>query len=167
MGSNKGAYVKLVGPQLAPHFVQFTTATPRTKKLTFRQRVGLIESSAIRELSGQILSRREKLLEEFLKHDPEQTGETQFFKDFCANKQLETNSSSASQKILRVLENLKDHYSIHTSLPPVPILRQINPVHASSSVSILSYHLCLGRRVIFFPHMSPPRRYTHYSTRGI
>jgi len=78
VGSNKGAYVKLVGPQLAPHFVQFTTATPRTKKLTFRQRVGLIESSAIRELSGQILSRREKLLEEFLKHDPQQTGERQF-----------------------------------------------------------------------------------------
>ncbi|XP_033608123.1 serine/threonine-protein phosphatase rdgC [Cryptotermes secundus] len=74
VGSNKGAYVKLVGPQLAPHFVQFTTATPRTKKLTFRQRVGLVESSAIRELSGQILARRDQLLEEFLKYDPEQTG---------------------------------------------------------------------------------------------
>jgi serine/threonine-protein phosphatase with EF-hand domain len=76
VGSNKGAYVKLVGPQLAPHFVQFTTATPQTKKLTFRQRVGLVESSAIRELSGQILARREQLLDVFLKHDPEQTGET-------------------------------------------------------------------------------------------
>ncbi|XP_069691872.1 serine/threonine-protein phosphatase rdgC [Periplaneta americana] len=74
VGSNKGAYVKLVGPQLAPHFVQFTTATPRTKKLTFRQRVGLVESSAIRELSAQILARRELLLEEFLKYDPEKTG---------------------------------------------------------------------------------------------
>jgi serine/threonine-protein phosphatase with EF-hand domain len=78
VGSNKGTYVKLVGPQLAPHFVQFTTANPRTKKLTFRQRVGLIESFAIRELCGQILSRREKLLEAFLKYDPEQTGESQF-----------------------------------------------------------------------------------------
>lgn len=65
----------MVGPQLAPHFVQFTTATPRTKKLTFRQRVGLVESSAIRELSGQIQARRDQLLEEFLKYDPEQTGE--------------------------------------------------------------------------------------------
>ncbi|XP_021924333.1 serine/threonine-protein phosphatase rdgC isoform X1 [Zootermopsis nevadensis] len=74
VGSNKGAYVKLVGPQLAPHFVQFTAATPQTKKLTFRQRVGLVESSAIRELSCQILARREQLLEEFLKHDPEKTG---------------------------------------------------------------------------------------------
>lgn len=84
VGSNKGAYVKLVGPQLAPHFVQFTTATPRTKKLTFRQRVGLVESSAIRELSGQILARRDQLLEEFLKYDPEQTGETylSYRKDF-------------------------------------------------------------------------------------
>jgi hypothetical protein len=44
--------------------------------LTFRQRVGLVESSAIRELSGQILARRDQLLEEFLKYDPEQTGET-------------------------------------------------------------------------------------------
>ena len=94
VGSNKGAYVKLVGPQLAPHFVQFTTATPRTKKLTFRQRVGLIESSAIRELSGQILSRREKLLEEFLKHDPQQTGETQFLSKLLLKQ--ETNRSSVS-----------------------------------------------------------------------
>ena len=67
--------MKLVGPQLDPHFVQFTTATPRTKKLTFRQRVGLVESSAIRELSAQILSKREALLEEFLKYDPEKIGE--------------------------------------------------------------------------------------------
>nr|CAD7256021.1 unnamed protein product [Timema shepardi]CAD7567564.1 unnamed protein product [Timema californicum] len=74
LGSNKGAYVKLVGPQLAPHFVQFTTATSRAKRLTFRQRVGLVESSAIRELSGKILASKELLLEEFKKHDPENTG---------------------------------------------------------------------------------------------
>nr|CAD7438722.1 unnamed protein product [Timema bartmani] len=74
LGSNKGAYVKLVGPQLAPHFVQFTTAASRAKRLTFRQRVGLVESSAIRELSGKILASKELLLEEFKKHDPENTG---------------------------------------------------------------------------------------------
>nr|CAD7404413.1 unnamed protein product [Timema poppensis] len=74
LGSNKGAYVKLVGPQLAPHFVQFTTAASRAKRLTFRQRVGLVESSAIRELSGKILASKELLLEEFKKHDPGNTG---------------------------------------------------------------------------------------------
>ncbi|XP_063223975.1 serine/threonine-protein phosphatase rdgC [Bacillus rossius redtenbacheri] len=74
LGSNKGAYVKLVGPQLDPHFVQFTTAAARTKKLTFRQRVGLVESSALRELSGKVLAARESLLDEFRKADPDGTG---------------------------------------------------------------------------------------------
>lgn len=72
LGSNKGAYLKLVGPQLTTHFVQYTSA--KTKRLTFRQRVGLVESSAIRELSGQILANKASLLTEFLKYDPEETG---------------------------------------------------------------------------------------------
>ncbi|XP_067004767.2 serine/threonine-protein phosphatase rdgC [Anabrus simplex] len=74
IGSNKGAYVKLVGPQLDPHFVQFNTAANRAKRLTFRQRIGLVESSAIRELSAQIIASKELLLEEFRKSDPENTG---------------------------------------------------------------------------------------------
>lgn len=72
LGSNKGAYLKLVGPQLTTHFVQYTSA--KTKRLTFRQRVGLVESSAIRELSGQILANKSSLLAEFHKYDPEETG---------------------------------------------------------------------------------------------
>ncbi|XP_018320018.1 serine/threonine-protein phosphatase rdgC [Agrilus planipennis] len=74
LGSNKGAYLKLVGPQLDTHFVQFTTGTGKTKRLTFRQRIGLVESSAIRELRGHILSNKEKLEMEFEKADPEKTG---------------------------------------------------------------------------------------------
>ncbi|KAK9753514.1 Calcineurin-like phosphoesterase [Popillia japonica] len=74
LGSNKGAYLKLVGPQLDTHFVQYTAATGKTKRLTFRQRVGLVESSAIRELRGHIISNREKLESEFRKTDQDQSG---------------------------------------------------------------------------------------------
>ncbi|XP_031341009.1 uncharacterized protein LOC116169122 [Photinus pyralis] len=74
LGSNKGAYLKLVGPQLDTHFVQYTAATGKTKRLTFRQRIGLVESSAIRELRGHIMSNRERLQQEFQKADPDLTG---------------------------------------------------------------------------------------------
>ncbi|KAF5297302.1 hypothetical protein FQA39_LY12141 [Lamprigera yunnana] len=74
LGSNKGAYLKLVGPQLDTHFVQYTAATGKTKRLTFRQKIGLVESSAIRELRGHINSNREYLQQEFQKADPDFTG---------------------------------------------------------------------------------------------
>lgn len=64
----------MVGPQLDTHFVQYTAATGKTKRLTFRQRVGLVESSAIRELRGHIISNREKLESEFRKTDQDQSG---------------------------------------------------------------------------------------------
>lgn len=73
-GSNKGAYIKLSGPDLAPHFVQFNTKGSGPRELTFRQRVGLVESSAIRELTAKILNNRDKLMEAFMKLDPNETG---------------------------------------------------------------------------------------------
>lgn len=74
LGSNTGAYVTLSGPQLSPRFVQFSTATPHTKRLTFRQRVGLVESSALRELRTQLLQHREALTEDLKRLDPDNTG---------------------------------------------------------------------------------------------
>ena len=42
----------------------------------------------------------------------------------------EANRSSASHEIPSILWSLKLHYRIQTSLPPVPVLSQINPIHA-------------------------------------
>ncbi|XP_071452640.1 serine/threonine-protein phosphatase rdgC [Hetaerina americana] len=102
VGSNKGAYLKLLGPELTPHFVQYTSAAstgaggygrsskkggfvvtqggaapgeePQGRQLTFRQRVGLVERSAIRELRGRILTKQDSLMEEFRKTDPSGSG---------------------------------------------------------------------------------------------
>lgn len=74
IGSNKGAYLKL-DPQLDTHFVQYTAAASKTRKLTFRQRVGLVESSAIRELGARLRDARAELEREFHQRDPSNSGE--------------------------------------------------------------------------------------------
>lgn len=76
IGSNKGAYLKL-NPQLDTHFVQYTAAASKTRKLTFRQKVGLVESSAIRELGAKLRDRRNELEREFKARDPDNRGNEQ------------------------------------------------------------------------------------------
>ena len=75
----------------------------------------------------------------------------------------EANRFLASQEILRFLWNPKVHYRTHKCPPPVPILSQLDPVHAPHPTSwifilILSSHLCLGLPSgpfpLSFPHQN-------------
>ncbi|XP_060530879.1 serine/threonine-protein phosphatase rdgC isoform X2 [Cylas formicarius] len=75
VGSNNGAYVKLMGTgtQLEPYFVQYM-ANAGKRKLNFYQRMGLVESGATRELQAQILNNKSKIEAEFAALDTGGTG---------------------------------------------------------------------------------------------
>jgi hypothetical protein len=77
----------------------------------------------------------------------------------------EGDSSSASQKIPWILWEPKAHEHAHKSLPPVPVLSQINPVHTPCPIS---YHFNIippsMPRPFSFSQVSPPEPFLHFSS---
>ncbi|XP_014673398.1 PREDICTED: LOW QUALITY PROTEIN: serine/threonine-protein phosphatase with EF-hands 2-like [Priapulus caudatus] len=71
LGSNKGAYIKL-SSDMKPHFVQYMASNSH-KKLGLKQRLSLVEESALRDVKEKLYSHQSTLMEEFKKCDPANT----------------------------------------------------------------------------------------------
>ncbi|XP_059672038.1 serine/threonine-protein phosphatase with EF-hands 1 [Gavia stellata] len=71
-GSNRGAYIKL-NPELIPRFVQYQVSK-YTRRQNLRERVGTIESSALKTLREKIYAHRSELTSAFAQYDLNGTG---------------------------------------------------------------------------------------------
>ncbi|NWU63229.1 PPE1 phosphatase, partial [Pterocles burchelli] len=71
-GSNWGAYIKL-NPELIPRFVQYRVSK-YTRRQNLRERVGTIESSALKSLREIIYAHRSELTSAFVQYDLNGTG---------------------------------------------------------------------------------------------
>ncbi|NXY84508.1 PPE1 phosphatase, partial [Alcedo cyanopectus] len=71
-GSNRGAYIKL-NPALTPRFVQYQVSK-HTRRQHLRERVGTIESSALKSLREKIYAHRSELISAFAQYDHNGTG---------------------------------------------------------------------------------------------
>ncbi|KAF8785412.1 Serine/threonine-protein phosphatase with like protein [Argiope bruennichi] len=67
-GSNRGAYIKLIGDELIVHPVLYVSSK-LARHATLRQRQGILEQSALRELKRHIASKRFVLMQEFNKRN--------------------------------------------------------------------------------------------------
>lgn len=73
-GSNRGAYVKFIGKSKQPHFVQYM-ASKTHRKSTLRERLGVVEESAVKELKEKLSSFHTDLQKEFDNVDVDNSGE--------------------------------------------------------------------------------------------
>ncbi|XP_045206701.2 serine/threonine-protein phosphatase with EF-hands 2-like [Mercenaria mercenaria] len=74
-GSNLGAFVRLQGPNMHCHIVQYlSTHSPVLRKVSFTQRINLVEKSALSDLKERLLASRSELMNEFKKYDTDMTG---------------------------------------------------------------------------------------------
>jgi len=80
------------------------------------------------------------------------------------DKVLEKLSFSDGQEIPYTLRNPKVHYRIHKRQPPVPILRQIHPVHDPRLRTSWRSILILSLQTISFPRVTPPIPCRHISS---
>ncbi|KAF1665440.1 Serine/threonine-protein phosphatase with EF-hands 1, partial [Aptenodytes patagonicus] len=71
-GSNRGAYIKL-NPELIPRFVQYRVSK-YTRRQNLQERVGTIESSALKSLREKIYAHRPELTSAFAQYDLNGTG---------------------------------------------------------------------------------------------
>ncbi|NXD92236.1 PPE1 phosphatase, partial [Chaetorhynchus papuensis] len=71
-GSNRGAYIKL-NPELTPRFVQYQVSK-HTRRQNLRERVGTIESSALKSLREKIYAHKSELTSAFAQYDVNGTG---------------------------------------------------------------------------------------------
>ncbi|GBL93693.1 Serine/threonine-protein phosphatase with EF-hands pef-1 [Araneus ventricosus] len=67
-GSNRGAYIKLIGAELMAQAVMYVSSKV-ARHATLRQRQGIMEKSALRELKRHIASKRFVLMKEFNKRN--------------------------------------------------------------------------------------------------
>ncbi|KAK6102046.1 Calcineurin-like phosphoesterase family protein [Brugia pahangi] len=79
-GSNRGAYVKFLGANHEPHFVQYQATKAHRQVISARERIDAVEQSAMQNLRAQLDVFNKQLQNEFEILDPLNTGEISIHK---------------------------------------------------------------------------------------